>query len=149
MSRSFIPAFALVASIVVQTGCTTTNAGIAASPSFGTVDAYVAAYNARDLEAMLSLMHEEVQWLSVEGSEVAVFADGKDDLSSQMAQYFASPMATISRIEGGVRDGRFIAVREVASWTDSAGEPRSQSAMAIYEIDGGLVRRVWYYPSSE
>ena len=110
--------------------------------------AYVEAYNARDLDAMLALMHEDVEWLSVEGSTVTAFASGKADLASQMEGYLASPSATYSTVEDSVSDGRFVAVREVAHWTDGEGNARSQSALAVYEIVDGLVRRVWYYPAT-
>ncbi|MEO9461489.1 MAG: nuclear transport factor 2 family protein [Marinomonas sp.] len=111
--------------------------------------AYVEAYNARDLEAMLKLMHEDVQWLSISGAKVEVFANGKADLTAQMREYMASPMATRSEIDGDVTDGRFVAVREIARWTDKDGAERSQSALAVYEFEDDLVRRVWYYPASK
>lgn len=110
--------------------------------------AYVDAYNARDLEAMLELMHDGVEWLSIEGSNVTAFAKGKADLSQQMKEYLAAPSAPFSTVEGSVGDGRFVAVREVAHWTDKDGKARSQSALAVYEVVGGLVRRVWYYPAT-
>ncbi len=109
---------------------------------------YVEAYNARDLSAMLELMHEDVEWLSIEGSDVVSFASGKAELAKQMEAYLASPSATFSTVEGSVKDGRFVAVREVAHWTDAEGKARSQSALAVYEIRESLVRRVWYYPAT-
>ncbi|WP_164118818.1 nuclear transport factor 2 family protein [Sphingorhabdus sp. Alg239-R122] len=122
----------------------------AATPSgeLRTATAYVDAYNSRDLPAMLVLMHDEVQWLSIKGSEVEVFANGKADLAKQMESYLASPMVTTSEIDGSVRDGRFVAVREIARWRDGEGKSRAQSALAVYEIESGLVRRVWYYPET-
>ncbi len=110
--------------------------------------AYVEAYNARDLDAMIALMHEDVEWLSIVGSEVSVFAKGKPDLSKQMEEYLASPSVPFSTVEGSVGDGRFVAVREVAHWKNSDGNARSQSALAVYEIVDGLIRRVWYYPAT-
>ncbi|MEO0420171.1 MAG: nuclear transport factor 2 family protein [Pseudomonadota bacterium] len=110
--------------------------------------AYVDAYNARDLNAILALMHEDVEWLSIEGSETVAFASGKAELAAQMEDYLASPDATFSTVEGSVGNGRFVAVREVAHWTDDKGNSRSQAALAVYEIEGGLVRRVWYYPAT-
>jgi hypothetical protein len=109
---------------------------------------YVEAYNARDLDAMMALMHDEVEWLAIERSEAQAFAKGKGDLTRQMESYFSSPMATTSTIDGSVIDGRFVAVREIARWTGSDGKPREQSALAVYEIENGLVRRVWYYPAT-
>ena len=112
------------------------------------VAAYVDAYNARDIDAMLALMHDEVQWLSVEAESVSVFANGKADLAAQMREYIASTMVTTSEIDAGFVDGRFVAVREIARWNGQDGEPQEQSALAIYEIENGLVRRVWYYPAT-
>ncbi|MEM8725597.1 MAG: nuclear transport factor 2 family protein [Pseudomonadota bacterium] len=120
----------------------------ATDEGYSKVIAYVEAYNARDLQAMMALMHDDVQWLSIEGSSVAIFADGKQDLASQMEGYFASPSATRSEVLSYVVDGRFVSVREVASWTDKEGAEKSQSALAVYEFEDGLVRRVWYYPAS-
>ncbi len=120
-----------------------------APPSPLTVaQSYVEAYNARDLDAMMALMHDEVEWLAIDGSAVQPFAKGKVDLAQQMQSYFASPLATTSTIDGSVIDGRFVAVREIARWTGSDGAPREQSALAVYEIENGLVRRVWYYPAT-
>lgn len=118
-----------------------------ASPA-SIVSAYVDAYNSRDLDAMMALMHDEVEWLAVEGSTVSVFANGKQDLADQMKGYFASPMVTSSTIDRSLTDGQFVAAREIASWTAKDGTQRSQSALAVYQIEDGLVRRVWYYPAS-
>ena len=119
------------------------------SEELQTASDYVDAYNARDLDAMLALMHDDVQWLSISEDQVEAFANGKDGLGTQMRDYMATPMATQSEIDGDVTDGRFVAVREIARWTDDNGEQRSQSALAVYEIEEGLVRRVWYYPAGE
>lgn len=115
----------------------------------GIISTYTDAYNDRDIKAMEALMHPEVQWLSVEGSQISVVADGKADLVEQMTDYVASGSATTSKLEGGVSDGPFVAVREVASWTKDDGSIRRQSALAVYEIEDGLVRRVWYYPATQ
>jgi len=113
------------------------------------VSAYVDAYNARDLEAMIALMHDDVQWLSVEGDTVSVFANGKSNLTEQMRSYISSPIATTSEIDGEATvDGRFVAVREIARWTGQDGALRSQSALAVYEFEDGLIRRVYYYPAT-
>jgi len=120
----------------------------AAPAPLAVAQAYVEAYNARDLDAMMALMHDEVEWLAIEGSGAQAFAKGKPDLAEQMRGYVNSPVATTSVIDGSVIDGRFVAVREIARWTGSDGEPREQSALAVYEIEAGLVRRVWYYPAT-
>ncbi|WP_299194491.1 nuclear transport factor 2 family protein [uncultured Erythrobacter sp.] len=120
----------------------------APDPQRAIVSAYVDAYNQRNLDAMLALMHDDVQWLSVEADTVTVFADGKADLATQMRDYMTSPMVTTSEVSAGFVDGNFVAVTEIARWTNGEGEEREQSALAVYEIEDGLVRRVWYYPAT-
>ncbi len=141
-------ALAPLAAMLTLSACAHVPA-VAPSSELRTASAYVDAYNSRDLPAMLALMHDNVQWLSVADSKVEVFANGKADLARQMESYLASPTATTSEIDGSVRDGRFVAVREIARWTDGEGNLKSQSALAVYEIEGGLVRRVWYYPETK
>lgn len=127
-------------------------AGDAASSEAGRTHAaivadYVDAYNARDLDAISELMHPDIQWLSVAGASIEIIADGKSDLSNQMRAYMDSPAATTSEIADEVADGCFVAVREIARWAASDGTERSRSALAVYELESGTVRRVWYYPS--
>ena len=43
---------------------------------------FVAAFNARNLEAMLAVVDEKVQWLSVDGAKVTIEAEGKKDRKS-------------------------------------------------------------------
>ena len=50
-------------------------------------------------------------------------------------------------LEDSLVSGRFVTVRERASWTSESGEERSQASVAVYEIRDGLVARVWYYPA--
>lgn len=112
-----------------------------------TVNAYVAAYNDRDIDAMVALMHDDIEWLAVEGGQVSAMARGKADLVAQLREYVASPAATTSTLSDSVINGRFIAVTETASWISPDGDTRSQAALAVYELEDDLIRRVWYYPA--
>ena len=115
---------------------------------YSLIASYVDAYNDRDIDAMAALMSEDIQWLSVERDKIEVFANGKQDLIEQMTDYFTSPSVTTSTLDGAINDGNFLAVREIAQWSGQDGQRHEQSALAIYEIEKGLVSRVWYYPSS-
>lgn len=138
------------AASLMQAPCTADAAASEAGRIHAAVVAdYVDAYNARDLEAMSGLMHPDIQWLAVDGASTEIVADGKSDLSAQMAAYMASPVVTTSEIVDAIEDGCFVAVREIARWTASDGSENSQSALAVYELEGAAVRRVWYYPSSQ
>ncbi len=111
------------------------------------VSAYVEAYNTRDLAAMEALMHPQIQWIAVENGKSVVAADGREELAAQMKSYLASPTATNSTLDNAAVSGRFVAVKETAHWKGANGRDASQSSIAVYELDGGLVRRVWYYPA--
>ena len=110
-----------------------------------TVTSYVDAYNAKDIEAMQALMHPEIQWIAMEGGQSEVVADGRDALVEQMTGYFASPAIPRSTFGDVIENGRFLVMRETAHWIDSTGEDRRQSSLAVYEMEDGLIRRVWYY----
>ena len=118
------------------------------SSKFTVISAYTAAYNDRDVEAMAELMHPDIQWLSVNGDKVDVFANGKADLVAQMTDYVSSPAATTSSLGDIVTDGPYLAVQETARWPRSDGSMGEQSALAVYEVSDGLIRRVWYYPAT-
>ena len=138
---------ALVFMLLGLVGCVTTASNSVNSHN-EIVSAYTIAYNNRDLAAMTALMHPDIQWLSVEGDQITIFANGKTDLTEQMSNYMSSPSATTSTLAGSVKDDRFFAVREIASWMRKDGAEATQSALAVYEISDGLIRRVWYYPAT-
>lgn len=121
----------------------------AASDSpLSTVEAFMAAYNDHDVEAMLELVHPEVQWLSVEGDSIHVEADGASALGRAMRAYFTSTPSSRSMVDDVMGAGRFISVRERATWEGEDGT-RVQSALAIYEVENGRILRVWYYPAQK
>lgn len=101
--------------------------------------AIVIAFTGRLLIAVLIV--------SVQGTSVSVEASGKDALRQGMASYFRSIPSARSTIEDSMISGRYVVVRERASWKDKNGEERSQAAVAVYEVRDGLVARVWYYPA--
>ncbi len=109
--------------------------------------AYSQAYNDKDLAKMTSLMHPDIEWLSVSGEGMEVAAKGKDVLAAEMKRYFEAPTMPEGALNGWSLNGDYIAVTETASWTDDAGQDKSQSALTVYQIENNLVRRVWYYPA--
>lgn len=110
------------------------------------VERYVAAYNDHDVDAMLALAHPEIQWLSIVGDELRLEAEGRDALGKALRGYFESLPSSRSTIEAMMPSGRRVSVRERAEWETPSG-PRSQSALSVYEIADGLIRRVWYFPA--
>lgn len=116
-----------------------------ARPPAATVERFIAAYNAHDVDAMLGLAHPRIQWLSVDGDTVTVETTGVDALGTAMRDYFAAMPSTRSEIGEMMPAGRFVSVREHAHWESDNGS-RTQSALTVYEVVAGKILRVWYYP---
>lgn len=110
------------------------------------VERYMAAYNDHDVPAMMELAHLGVQWLSIEGQALRVEAEGREALAEAMRGYFESVPSSRSVIEEMMISGSRVSVRERAEWMTSSGR-RSQTALSVYEIDDGLIRRVLYFPA--
>lgn len=116
----------------------------AAQSPYEVVERYMAAYNDHDVEAMLELVHPDVQWLTIDGDRIRVETDGADDLAEAMRGYFEAVPSTRSSIESLMVSGKRVSVRERAHW-ESSGQSRSQAALSVYEIDDGRIVRVWYF----
>lgn len=110
------------------------------------VVAYVRAYNAHDVEAVLSFLAPDFVWLSASGDSLTVEARGPAMVRTQLSGYFRQLPSARSELEALTVLGPWVSVKERAHWTGSAG-PRSQAALSVYEVRGGLIQRVWYYPS--
>ncbi|NBD95162.1 MAG: hypothetical protein GVY11_01635 [Gammaproteobacteria bacterium] len=117
-----------------------------ATPPGEVVDRYMAAYNAHDVEGMLELVDPAVRWLAIDGDTLRVEADGAEALGAAMRAYFEAVPTTRSEIESMMVAGSRVSVHERAIW-ESNGEERSQSALSVYEIAGGRITRVWYFPA--
>ena len=111
------------------------------------IQAYSDAWNAKDIEAMRNYMHPDIEWVSVKGNEIEVSISGKAALSETILSFFKDPnMATGSRKNWSI-NGDYIAVTEIADWTDTEGIAHSQSSLTVFQLETDLIRRVYYYPA--
>ena len=60
---------------------------------------YVSAYNKRDVDTMLSMVSDDIQWLSVAGEKITVEAKGKSKLREGLEDYFKSSPTAKSELE--------------------------------------------------
>ena len=116
------------------------------SPHLRTVEQFVAAFNAQDSGAMAALVTDDIEWVSIAGSEVAIETSGKKQLVSSMDVYFKSCPTCRSSLSGFIASAERVSAMEVASWQGKTG-PKSQSSFSVYEFSGGLIRRVYYFPA--
>jgi len=112
------------------------------------VGAFVAAFNEHSVEKMLAHVSDGVEWLSVNGREVTAETAGKEALAASMADYFESCPSCRSELVVIAPAGSRVVTLEKATWTSKSG-PRSQQSLAVYEFEGGAIRRVYYFPSEE
>ena len=124
----------------------TAPAGAAAdSASLSVVRSYFAAYNEHDIDAVVRLVTADFVWLNLAGDSITVELRGADAVRSGLVDYFRRLPTARSDIEAITALGPWVSVRERARWVGTNG-PRSQAALSVYEVRGGLLRRVWYYP---
>lgn len=113
------------------------------------IKAYSNAYNEKDINALKSLMHANIEWLAVTGNEIEVHVSGKETLATEMESWFENPNLPKGKHRDWSINGNNVAVTEIAYWTTKDGEEKSQSALTVYELKDGLVRRVYYFPETK
>ena len=109
------------------------------------VRAHLAAFNAKDIDAMAKRVAEDFVWYDVNGDQTRIDTRGRDALRKGMERYFKNLPSAKSELHMLTTNGNFVSVRERATWKTKSGEDRSQNAFAIYEVVDGLIKRVWYY----
>jgi hypothetical protein len=72
---------------------------------------------------------------------------GRDALAEMLIAYRNSNPTVVGKTRDWSQNGPYIAVTETASWTTQDGSKQSQSATSVYEMEDGLIRRVWYFPA--
>lgn len=125
------------------------SAGSDISPAQDLVTEFVGAYNAQDASAMTAMAHEDIDWIYISGSEAAVATKGKEAMAKELEGHFSGPGKVSSQLSGWSVNGNFLSVIETVSWTGKDGAAKQQASIAVYEMDGGLIRRVWYFPEQK
>ena len=110
----------------------------------GIVHSYVEAFNARNVEAMLSMVTDDVQWLTVDGDTIVSETGNKEELRQAMESSFESPSTCKSNLEHVISTGERVSALEVASCETAQGIQKQQS-ISVYEFSGNLIKRVYYF----
>ena len=105
---------------------------------------FTEAFNARDIDAMLAMADENVQWLIVDGAKVSIETEGKAALRESMVRYFRSCPSCKSSLEWIQLAGSRVTAMERASWTGKSGA-KSQRSLSVYEFRGDKILRVYYF----
>jgi hypothetical protein len=105
---------------------------------------FVDAYNRHDVAEMLDLVADDVRTMGIIGESMSVWSTGKEQLASMLADNFKNTPTNRSVILDKSLLGNFVTAVEQAVW-EAGGETKSQCAVAVYEIESGLIRNVWYF----
>ena len=109
---------------------------------------YVSAFNKHEPDTMLSMVSEDIQWLSVVGDKLTVETQGKAKLGESMTAYFRATPSAQSDLQWVQMTASRVAAMERARWQGKSG-PKSQSSLSVYEFHAGLITRVYYNPAEK
>jgi len=116
-----------------------------ATPNEQRVRDYVSAFNNREIDTMLGMVSDDIQWLSVAGDKITVETQGKPQLRESLAAYFKSTPSAKSELQWVQVTASRVAALERAAWQSKSG-PKSQASLCVYEFRDALISRVYYYP---
>ena len=108
------------------------------------VTRFLQAYNNHSVDEMLALVTPDIAWYSVVGGTISTEAAGSAALRASMTEHFARRPAARSKFLTITALGRFVTTHERAISTTPTGE-RSQASVAVYEIEAGRIKGVWYF----
>lgn len=108
------------------------------------VRAFIAAFNSRNIDAMMSLAIDNVKWYTVAGDQVTTETANKAELGSFLTGYFKDCPTCRSSISGVSASGNRVTLTEAASWMKD-GKRQTNSSAAVYEFENGLIARVYYH----
>ena len=144
--------YSLIFLLVIILGCILVEsyAVLARQPAASetVVRQFEAAFNKHDVAALTALVTDDAQWLSVNGDKLSVETSGKAALETWLSGYFKSCPTCRSEFESVMVAGSYVIAHERASWESKSG-PKAQRSLSVYEVRGGLIRRVWYYPAEQ
>ena len=108
---------------------------------------YVAAFNAKDLDAMMRAVASEFVWMSVSGDSLTDVGRGVDTFRRMIAGYFQAVPSARSELRNVDATGPWVTTHERTRWDASPGGVGGQTSLVVYEVRDGLIQRAWFYPS--
>lgn len=108
---------------------------------------YVAAFNAKNLDAMMGAVARDFVWMSVSGDSLTDVGRGVDAFRQMIAGYFSAVPSARSELLKVDATGPWVTTHERTRWDAAPGDVGGQSSLVVYEVRGGRIRRAWFYPS--
>ncbi len=111
------------------------------------VRAYVAAFNAKDLDAMMAHVAPGMVWLNVAGDSTTLGGRGVDAFRRLLAGYFREVPTAQSELLDVRALGPWVTTHERTRWSTPTAGVGGQSSVVVYEVRAGRVQRAWFYPA--
>ena len=108
---------------------------------------YVAAFNAKDLDAMMRMVASDVVWMHVTGDSLTDVGRGIDAFRQLIAGYFRAVPSARSELRKIDATGPWVTTHERTRWDASSSGVAGQTSLVVYEVRDRLIRHVWFYPS--
>ena len=108
---------------------------------------YVAAFNAKDLDAMMRMVASEMVWMTVTGDSLTDVGRGIDAFRRMIAGYFRAVPSARSELRKVDATGPWVTTHERTRWDAPPSGVGGQSSLVVYEVRDGLIRHAWFYPS--
>ncbi|MEZ4414981.1 MAG: nuclear transport factor 2 family protein [Gemmatimonadota bacterium] len=116
-------------------------------PAHVVIEAYAAAFNRHDPEAMREWLAEDVIWFQLENDGLTEVARGRDEIVGMAVQAFGDLDDLRMEVIPGAKVHEFVHAVEMDSW--GAGADRvTATQLVTYQILGGRIARIWFFPSS-
>ncbi|MBE1299957.1 MAG: nuclear transport factor 2 family protein [Alteromonadaceae bacterium] len=110
------------------------------------VKEFVAAFNEKNVAAMLKHADPKIRWMSIQVNELTIEAESKTALGTAMQGYFQSVPSAQSEIVNIFTNQNFVSTIEKATWSNN-GVAKSQCSIGVYELKNDKILNVWYYPA--
>ena len=110
------------------------------------VQAFLEAFNSHDVQAMATLVTDDIKWYSITQGSVSTEVEGKTAFVNAMSTYFTSCPTCQSQIYGLNASAERVSVVEVANWM-VGDEYKSQQSIAVYRFIGSQIESVYYFPA--
>lgn len=123
--------------------CASAPAPATTSPEAALVQRQLDAYNAHDLEAFLATYSPEIEIFDISDAASPQMA-GIPAMREAYGGMFASLPNLRCDLGNRIADGAFVIDHEICAM-GAPGDP-PQRAIAIYQVENGLIRRVWFAP---
>jgi ketosteroid isomerase-like protein len=146
MSVHFAAVAATVAVALTMAGAAQAQTAPGAREREQLVRQFVDAFNRQDAGAMMQMMAPNIEWWNVNGGAMASEGSTRESIGKGMRAYFAACPSCRSRLDGVIATPQRVSAIEVAAWTGKAG-PTEQRSISVYEFDGPLISRVYYFPA--